>query len=166
MIIQLSVSGKQGPCLLKDSVLNHFIKVKFMVQIKSVGPSEIKKKIIDNKIRRKLLSIVEKEEQVIVHCSIKSLSGNKLIRIWKSTFLCPKNSGRKSTLLHVENISLYPYWKKLKNGQTVNFLLIFSGLPTDCQSFDLIEDGFDTWAFVKKNIVRNKADVYRIKFLF
>jgi hypothetical protein len=82
------------------------------------------------------------------------------IRIWKSTFLHAKGSSHRSSLIHVENISLHPTWTHVSEGETINFTLIFSGLPKDCEYFDLIEDIPEPGGFIINEIKRNNSDVY------
>ena len=43
------------------------------------------------------------------------------------------------------------------------FTLVFSGLPKECESFDLKEEIPEEGGFFVKNIRRNNSDVYRIK---
>ena len=115
---------------------------------------------IDKATRKKLLHQFKEEAQVIVHCSYTGTLFDDKIRIWKSTFLYAKNSRHKSKLVHFENIPMYPIWKKVNIGQTVNFTLIFTGLPKHCKQFDLIEYIPEPGGFIIKNIERNNSDVY------
>ena len=95
-----------------------------------------------------------------VHCKY---IGSTRIRIWKSTFLCAHNSSYRSKLVHVDNITLYPVWTSLEKVKTTGFTLIFTGLPKDCNHFDLIEDIPEPGGFIVKNIKRNSSDVYLIE---
>ena len=45
----------------------------------------------------------------------------------------------------------------------VNFTLIFTGLPKDCNYFDLFEKIPEPGGFLVKNIKRNNSDVYFIE---
>ncbi len=85
-----------------------------------------------------------------------------LIRIWKTTFLIDRASGSRSQLVHAENISVAPTWTQIPDNKTYNFLLIFSGLPRSCQSFDLVEEISQPGGFFIENISRNERDVYHI----
>ena len=51
------------------------------------------------------------------------------------------------------------------NGQTINFTLIFSGLPKHCKLFDMVENIPEPGGFVFENIVRNNSDVYLLEIL-
>ncbi|MCO6496561.1 MAG: hypothetical protein J5I50_02750 [Chitinophagaceae bacterium] len=123
-----------------------------------------KKKVskVDKSVRRKLKEETGEEGQVIVHCSYYSSHWGGMIRIWKSTFLCPHESGHRSKLIHAENITLYPAWQRVEPYQTARFTLIFSPLPKGCKVFDLLEIIPESNGFEVRNIKRNKTDVYRV----
>jgi hypothetical protein len=118
---------------------------------------------MDDETKHQLLHQEEEEAQVIIHCLYTGTMHDNNIRIWKSTFLDAKNSDHRSTLVHVENISMHPNWMHVKRGQTVNFTLIFTGLPKDCNQFDMIESIPESGGFVIQNIARNHSDVYTLK---
>jgi len=114
---------------------------------------------------KKPLEKIKEESQVTIHFKYTgSMWGNK-IRIWKSTFLHAKGSSHRSSLLHVENISVHPTWTHVSAGETINFTLIFSGLPKDCEYFDLIEDIPEPGGFIINDIKRNNSDVYHFTML-
>ena len=114
---------------------------------------------------KKPLEKIKEESQVTIHFKYTgSMWGNK-IRIWKSTFLHAKGSSHRSSLVHVENISVHPTWTHVSAGETINFTLIFSGLPKDCESFDLIEDIPEPGGFIINDIKRNNSDVYHFTML-
>ena len=107
---------------------------------------------------------VEVEKQVIVHCYFpRSPIADMLIRIWSSTFLIDESLAHKSTLIHHENISLFPYWTEVPPMKDYWFTLIFSGLPKECKTFDLKEEIPQEGGFWIKNIKRNSTDVYKVK---
>ncbi|MCX6351655.1 MAG: hypothetical protein NTX03_07325 [Bacteroidetes bacterium] len=110
----------------------------------------------------KLANQVQEESQVIVHCSYTETYGGEKIRIWKSTFLYAKGSSHISKLVFTENVTIAPTWMPVRMGETVNFTLIFTGLPKGCTHFDLIEKIPAAGAFVCRNIERNSSDVYHI----
>jgi hypothetical protein len=104
-------------------------------------------------------TLQSEERQTIVHCSVTSAEAYA-IRIWPSTFLIEKESGKQAKLITAFNISFAPQWT-LNDGR--GFTLIFEGLSKDCSSFDLKEiipqdDGFEV-----SNIQRNSMDVYQVK---
>ena len=107
---------------------------------------------------------VQEESQVTIKCSYTSHKYVNAIRVWKTTFLYPKNSSNRSKLIHSEGISLFPVWTQLRIRQTINFTLIFSALPKDCSHFDLIELTDNSNGFSALNIARNNTDVYFIDF--
>lgn len=123
-----------------------------------VVPKEKKEKKVQ------LVQDVEDESQVIVHCTSKAQTQDIMIRIWKTIYLIPKEISHKSGLVHHENISLAPQWTPVPKGKTHKFTLIFSGLPKGCKSFDIVEEIPQPGAFVRRNIQRNKKDVYHIDF--
>jgi len=120
--------------------------------------------VIDQKIKDLLKTSTHEAGQVIVHC----IHDNKslfpaLIRIWPTTFLYDKNSSHISEMVVAENISYYPEWTEVGNGQTY-FSLIFSGLPKSCANFDLIEDcKGGLYPFKVLDIARNESDVYYVQ---
>lgn len=107
---------------------------------------------------------VEIEKQVIVHCCFEATpSPDMLIRIWSSTFLIDERLGHKSSLIHHENISLFPYWTEVPAMKDFWFTLIFSGLPKECKTFDLKEEIPQEGGFWIRDIKRNGTDVYKVK---
>ena len=104
------------------------------------------------------------EKQVIVHCCFPAtfFLGN-LIRIWPSTFLVNESLAHKSSLIHHENITLFPDWTEVPPFKDYWFTLVFAGLPKDCKTFDLQEIIPQEGGFHIKNIKRNGSDVYRVK---
>ena len=109
---------------------------------------------------KKPLEKIKEESQVTIHFKYTGSMWGDKIRIWKSTFLHAKGSSHRSSLVHVENISVHPTWTHVSAGETINFTLIFSGLPKDCESFDLIEDIPEAGGFIINDIKRNNSDVY------
>jgi transposase-like protein len=109
---------------------------------------------------KKPLEKIKEESQVTIHFKYTGSMWGDKIRIWKSTFLHAKGSSHRSSLVHVENISVHPTWTHVSAGETINFTLIFSGLPKDCESFDLIEDIPEPGGFIINDIKRNNSDVY------
>lgn len=108
--------------------------------------------------------LVEPESQVIVHCSFYSGPEGNNIRIWPTTYLIVREHLHKSKLVHAEGIPFAPEWKEIQPGVTYNFTLIFTGLPKDCQKFDLVEEISDPHGFLMEGIERNQQDVYTIYF--
>ncbi|MBF8456684.1 hypothetical protein IV494_05760 [Kaistella sp. G5-32] len=107
---------------------------------------------------------VEEEKQVIVHCCFPATYfEGSLIRIWSSTFLIDDSLAHRSSLIHHENISLFPYWTEVPPFKDFWFTLVFTGLPKDCKTFDLQEVIPEEGGFHVKNIKRNGTDVYRVK---
>tara|TARA_B110000240_G_scaffold146302_1_gene161706 strand:+ start:199 stop:588 length:390 start_codon:yes stop_codon:yes gene_type:complete len=120
-----------------------------------------KKVKIDENLKNDLKILCEEESQVIVHCSVL-ITHTEYLRIWKNTNLIAHGTGKKSSMTHAENISFHPLWTQYSKGQH-NFTLFFKALPKSCQVFDLIEDIPELGGFIKKNIKRNKIDVYHVK---
>ena len=114
---------------------------------------------------KKPLEKIKEESQVTIHFKYTGSMWGDKIRIWKSTFLHAKGSSHRSSLVHVENISVHPTWTHVSAGETINFTLIFSGLPKDCEYFDLIEDIPEPGGFVINDIKRNNSDVYHFTML-
>lgn len=125
--------------------------------------STIAKPKISPKLLEALQTQVETEKQVIVHCCFPGTPfPDMLIRIWSSTFLIDESLGHRSSLIHHENISLFPYWTAVPPMKDYWFTLVFSGLPKACTSFDLQEVIPQEGGFLVKNIKRNATDVYRV----
>lgn len=124
----------------------------------------IAKPKISQELLEALQPKVEIEKQVIIHCCFSATPfSDMLIRIWPSTFLIDESLGHRSSLIHQENISLFPYWTEVPPMKDYWFTLVFSGLPKACTSFDLQEIIPQEGGFLVKNIKRNKTDVYKIK---
>lgn len=124
----------------------------------------ITKPKISQELLEALQPKVEVEKQVIVHCCFPGTpSSDMLIRIWRSTFLIDESLKHKSSLIHHENISLFPYWTEVPPMKDFWFTLVFSGLPNECKSFDLKEVIPQEGGFWIKDIIRNGTDVYKVK---
>ncbi len=119
-------------------------------------------KVISPELLAELSALTSTESQVIVHCIYNSPVGDDGIRIWPSTYLFDHHSDHVSSLVHAENITMYPTWTWTKKGDNT-FTLIFSGLPKSCRVFDLIEDcNGSPGSFRVTAIKRTKDDVYYI----
>lgn len=124
----------------------------------------ITKPIIAKELLESLKQDIQEEQQVIVHCCYPaSYTWGNLIRVWRSTYLVDKETGHKSSLVHAENITVYPYWTEVDGFKDYWFTLVFTGLPKNCSSFDLQEIIPQEGGFHVKNIRRNSTDIYRIK---
>ncbi|MBL7917695.1 MAG: hypothetical protein JNM96_04810 [Bacteroidia bacterium] len=105
------------------------------------------------------VKVLESEErQTIIHCTC---GDDYAYRIWPSTFLIEKETGRRTKLLTAFNISFAPNWT-LNDGK--GFTLIFEGLSKACTMFDLIEEIPQAGGFEVRDIPRNKMDVYQVNF--
>lgn len=105
---------------------------------------------------------IHEQGQVVVHC-IQKANSPTLIRIWPTTYLYDHHSAHVSDLVHAENITYFPEWKPVNQGENY-FTLIFSGLPDSCILFDLLEHcDNQAGAFMVKSIVRNNTDVYYVE---
>ncbi len=119
---------------------------------------------IEESLLASLKMKMEEEKQVIVHCCFPaSIYEGNLIRIWPTTFLIDEHLGHQSSLIHHENISLFPYWTEVTPMKDYWFSLIFSGLPKSCTQFHLKEVIPEDGGFFIKNITRNSTDVYSVK---
>ena len=105
------------------------------------------------------VKVLESEErQTVVHCVVNA---EYAFRIWPTTYLIEKESGRKASLITAFNISFAPQWT-LNDGKC--FTLIFQGLSKGCKMFDLIEEIPQEGGFAALNILRNSSDVYQVSF--
>jgi len=98
------------------------------------------------------------ERQTIIHCIYNPVNA---VRIWPSTYLIEKESGKHVKLVTAFNISFAPEWTFAMNGNN-KFTLVFAGLSKGCTAFDLMEIIPLPGPFVVRNIQRNKSDVYTI----
>jgi len=109
------------------------------------------------KTKKATKTLESKERQTIVHCTYNP---DAAVRVWPSTFLIEKETGRRVKLITAFNISFAPEWTfGMENNQ---FTLVFGGLNKGCSAFDLVEDIPLPDPFVVKNIPRNKTDVYSV----
>ena len=114
--------------------------------------------------KRMVKEVVQEEKQVIIHCRYTCSNPFGMnIRIWPSTYLVAKNIAHKSELVHAENIPFAPEWKIVEPGESNQFSLIFTGLPKDCQRFDLIEVIPQAGGFFVSDIERNDLDIYTVE---
>lgn len=115
-------------------------------------------------IATELLTAIEEESQVIVHCHMDCTEYADAARIWPSTYIIDNLTGIRYPLVHVEGVSMYPNWTYINEGSSLQFTLIFKGLPKSCTSFDLVEIIPQPGGFECRNIPRNNSDVYYISF--
>src|SRR6185369_14991140 len=109
----------------------------------------------------KVQTLVAEERQTIVRCSIANAEENYAYRIWPSTYLIERGSGKRAKLITAYNISFAPQWT-LNDGK--GFTLIFEGLSQSCSLFDLKEIIPQEGGFEAIGIVRNNSDVYHVSF--
>jgi hypothetical protein len=139
-------------------------KSRVIIVNEPIKMSTITKPTISPELLESLKTQTDIEKQVIVHCCFPaSSSSDMFIRIWSSTFLIDEKIGHRSSLIHHENISLFPYWTEVPPMKDYWFTLVFSGLPKSCVSFDFAEIIPQEGGFLVSNIKRNGTDVYRIK---
>lgn len=114
-------------------------------------------------LKKQAMEATQEEKQVIVHCryTCTNMYGMN-IRIWPSTFLIAKDVGHRSELVHAENIPFAPNWIFIPPGSSSQFSLFFTGLPKDCQTFDLVEVIPQEGGFYISDIERNGMDVYEV----
>ncbi len=117
---------------------------------------------ICSKLRNELLLLRNEEQQVIIHCSIYAMDYGDAARIWKSTYLIDKKTGKKYKLLFADGISFAPQWTLIPFNKPLEFTLIFKGLPKSCTTFDLVEIIPEDGGFEVLNVNRNAADVYYV----
>ena len=115
-------------------------------------------------IDSELLTNIEEESQVIIHCSMTADEYANAARIWSSTFIIDNQSGKRCQLVFADAITMYPNWTYIEEGSSLNFTLIFNGLPKSCKSFDLVEIIPQAGGFEYRKINRNKSDVYHVEF--
>jgi|JI10StandDraft_1071094.scaffolds.fasta_scaffold1731991_1 hypothetical protein len=102
------------------------------------------------------------DSYVYVHCHYQNEFDEMFIRVWRTTFLIDRTSDSRAQLVHAENISYAPQWTFIPGKQLYTFLLIFSALPKNCKTFDLVEDIPQAGGFHVSGIGRNEQDVYHV----
>jgi len=107
-------------------------------------------------ISEKTETLISAERQTIVHCTCGETYA---YRVWPSTFLIERGTGKKAKLITAYNISFAPQWT-LNDGK--GFTLIFEGLSKECAVFDLIEQIPQEGGFEVIGILRNNSDVYTV----
>ena len=127
-----------------------------------VVPPEKKKPAIADLVVTAASQATKNSSNVYVHCYFQNEWADAFIRIWRSTVLVDRDSGEKAVLMHSENIANAPLWMQVPNHRTHHFLLVFTGLPKGCTSFDLVEEIPQAGGFCVKNIQRNGQDVYHV----
>ena len=114
--------------------------------------------MLETVLETEIKTLESEERQTIVHCTCGE---DYAYRIWPSTFLIERESGKRAKLITAFNISFAPQWT-LNDGK--GFTLIFEGLSKGCSSFDLKEIIPQEGGFEVKGIPRNTMDVYQIRF--
>ena len=122
---------------------------------------DLKVEICDE-LRSELLLLRNEEQQVIIHCSIYAMDFGDAARIWKSTYLIDKETGKTYNLLFADGISFAPQWTLIPFNKPLEFTLIFKGLPKSCKLFDLVEIIPEEGGFEVLNVNRNSTDVYYV----
>jgi hypothetical protein len=112
----------------------------------------------ENEVLEKTETLVEAERQTIVHCTCPETYA---YRVWPSTFLIERGTGKKAKLITAYNISFAPQWT-INDGK--GFTLIFEGLSKECTVFDLQEIIPQAGGFEANGILRNNSDVYQVAF--
>ena len=100
--------------------------------------------------------LADEERQTIVHCTCGDVYA---YRVWPSTYLIEKETGKRAKLITAFNISFAPQWT-VNDGR--GFTLIFEGLSKGCSSFDLAEIIPQDGGFHVPGIARNNSDVYTV----
>lgn len=97
--------------------------------------------------------------QVIINCSYTSMPNGSMICVSPET--CLKVDGTKvSELVHIENLVEYPNWKLFGPSENPCFTLIFTGLPKDCEYFEL---DIDLTLYPVTRILRVSEDELEVK---
>ncbi|GGF05552.1 hypothetical protein SAMN05443634_11297 [Chishuiella changwenlii] len=126
-----------------------------------MGATILEEKIF---IDAELLTNIEEESQVIIHCRMNADEYANAARIWPSTFLIDNTTGKRCQLVFADGITMYPNWTYIEENSSLDFTLIFNGLPKSCKSFDLVELIPQAGGFEYRKIPRNKTDVYHVDF--
>ena len=127
------------------------------------------KEIIKTKVEidPEVLTEIEEEAQVVVHCSFYNdpsvYIGEIGVRVWKETFIIDEQTGIQNKMVNAFGIVYQPNWYFIKPGETKRFTMIFDALPKTCVSFTLAEIIPQSGAFVVKGIKRNNSDIYNVK---
>ncbi len=109
-------------------------------------------------VAEKIDTLTDAERQTIVHCACGETYA---YRIWPSTFLIERGTGKRAKLITAFNISFAPQWT---HNDGKGFTLIFEGLSKECTVFDLQEIIPQVGGFEVSGIVRNNSDVYQVSF--
>lgn len=119
---------------------------------------------IDADVQKLAKAGLQEFGQVTIHGTCRGGAWGTAIRIWPTTYLFDCQSAHVSDLVYFERISPYPLWTPVLPNQTLNFTLIFSGLPSPCNVFDLHEVIPESDGFYIPAIQRNEQDVYYLDF--
>lgn len=118
-------------------------------------------------IDAQILTEIQEEAQVIVHCSFYNdptlYYGEMGLRVWRETYLIDEATGIQYPLIKALNIVYQPNWCFIGPGETKHFTMIFEALPKSCTSFTLAELINQPGPFIVRGISRKPSDVYRVK---
>ena len=116
--------------------------------------------------RNQLRDQLPEEGQTLIHCSYVSKEmyvNGGWVNIHPTTFL-QSDSGACISMIDAQFIPLAPqkhYFTRC--GQLKQFTLLFPKIPTDWQSFDLIEKTNIGNGFVVKHIPVNDSGIYHVQ---
>lgn len=146
--------------------LNSTTKIGLPFEVLSGGVEKNKKRIANPrlplKIKTRMLNQIPGMSQVTVKCKYTCTGVNRFIHLRKNTCLVAKETRQKSKLIYAENIPFYPDFKEVLKNETVEFLMVFDGLPKACRSFDFVESISRKNGLICRNIKRNTNDFYNI----
>ena len=120
---------------------------------------------VDEALLRLTDELKDEQRVVTIHFTFLAEGQEILIRISPKTQLVSNQGGKVSNLIHAENIVYYPYWQQVKQGDTLQFTLIFEALPTDCKTFDFIEFIPNEKGFEFYGLHRNQTDIYGLTLM-
>ena len=109
-------------------------------------------------ISLELLAEPLEERGTIVHCRLTMAC---LLRISPLTFLI-QDDWQCRPLVSAYEIVQAPEWDFAAPDH--RFTLVFEGLDSGCQHFDLLEDTKEPYPFHFTGISRNKTDVYHLEY--
>jgi len=149
-----------------NKLLKNYLVAIRMAMIKRFGqsPTYVKDKYV---IGVKEFSKPEEETQTIIHCTHYAeprffLGG--WINISPKTYLKGNGADDRLSLLQAIGVPIAPE-KHLYNGhhESLQFSLLFKGLPSSWSSFSFIEEAEEGDQFIINDIPRNDIGVYKIR---
>jgi hypothetical protein len=106
---------------------------------------------------------INNDEKTIIKCRVNYDQNSEYFRLNESTFLLDTKNNTKLNLIKHFGILPYPEWTRIKKDETLIVTLVFEKLPSNCETFSLVEDIIEPGGFCVENIKYNSTGSYEVE---